>query len=90
MKIVTLFILLIIGLHSQAQLKDYKHKLKSYQDNYVATHEVVNGEDKKYFRFFPVDSRYRVNATIERIIDTTGFIMITSEKKRRSILNMAV
>lgn len=82
MKVVTLFLFLILAaLQSAAQHKDYGHKLKNYQDKYVADHEVVKGDDKKYFRFFPVDRKYKLKANFERIIDTTGFIMKTSGKK---------
>jgi hypothetical protein len=43
--------------------------------NYVTTHEVVKGEDRKYLHFFPADSNYRVTATFEKIDDNTGFKM---------------
>jgi uncharacterized protein (DUF1684 family) len=64
-----------------AQKKDfYVAQIKAYQKNYIATHEVVQGKDKKYFRFFPVSKDYNVTCSFERIIDTVGFTMNTSAK----------
>src|SRR4051812_22405366 len=56
-------------------------RLKIFQKAYVDSHEVVKGDDKKYFQFFPVDLDYTVSATLEKISDTTGFIMKTSGSK---------
>lgn len=62
-----------------AQNKDfYAEQIKEYQKNYVKTHEVVKGKDKKYFHFFPVNSEFNVAAYFERITDTVGFTMTTS------------
>lgn len=62
-----------------AQKKDfYTESIKAYQKNYVDSHEVVKGKDKKKFRFFPISKTYNVTAYFERIVDTTGFTMNTS------------
>jgi uncharacterized protein (DUF1684 family) len=62
-----------------AQKKDpYIESIKAYQKNYVASHEVVQGKDKKYFRFFPINKAYRLISYFERIADTVGFSLATS------------
>ncbi len=39
---------------------------------------MVQGKDKKYFRFFPINKVYKVTGYFERIFDTVGFTMNTS------------
>jgi uncharacterized protein (DUF1684 family) len=70
---------ILISGFASAQKKDaYTESIKSYQKNYVESHEVVQGKDKKYFHFFPVNKSYQVTAYFERIFDTLGFTMPTS------------
>jgi len=57
---------------------DYISQLKKFQADYVSNHEVVTGNDKKYFRFFKVDSLYQFKAYFEKINDSIGFTMKTS------------
>lgn len=66
-----------------AQQDAYVKGIKAYQKNYVATHEVVTGKDKKYFRFFPVNQKYNVHCIFEKITDSVGFIMNTSAKTEK-------
>jgi uncharacterized protein (DUF1684 family) len=61
----------------------YADSLEAFRKNYMATHEVVKGKDKKYFRFFPVSSEYAVECVFERIPDSTGFSMPTSAGTRK-------
>lgn len=56
----------------------YQVNLKEFQAAYVTNHEVVKGKDKQYFRFFGIDSSYRLNGKFEKINDSTGFTMRTS------------
>ena len=77
----TLLLLFVFSLYrvAFAQKDDfYTRAILSYQKKYVAEHEVVNKNDKKYFRFFPINKAYQVTCSFERIIDTTGFSMKTS------------
>ena len=76
--IATLVLVLITGTKLSGQPFNYNQNIKTFQANYVGTHEVVKGKDRKYFRFFPVDSAYRIRAIFEKIVDTTGFTMKTS------------
>jgi uncharacterized protein len=79
MKIISLFVLAFFANYCYGQ-QNYISEIQAYQKNYVATHEVVKAKDKKYFRFFSIDSNYRVNAVFEKITDTIGFSMKTSGK----------
>jgi uncharacterized protein len=65
----------------QAQPKKYGKKIKEYQAAYVQGHEVVVENDKKYFRFYNSNKRYKVIARFEKLTDTVGFIMKTSGTK---------
>lgn len=65
---------------ASAQKNDaYIDAIKTYQKNYIASHDVVKKKtDFKYFRFFPISSVYNVSCTFEKINDTAGFTMKTS------------
>jgi uncharacterized protein (DUF1684 family) len=53
----------------------------AFQKNYVVTHEVVVGKDKKHFRFFAPDADYAVSARFEKITDSSKIGIKTSGKK---------
>jgi len=72
------FLALLFSLQYAQGQQNYISVIQAYQNNYVATHEVVKGKDKKYFRFFPIDSNYCVQCSFEKIKDTIGFSMKTS------------
>ncbi|MEO8413379.1 MAG: DUF1684 domain-containing protein [Ginsengibacter sp.] len=72
----TIFILFFQPTFPQQQT--YKDSILSYQANYINTHEVVVGDDRKYIGFYPVDRSYCVIASFQKIADTKGFIMNTS------------
>lgn len=69
--------LLFASLTVQAQ-NSYKKTLQQYQLDYVAKHEVVQGEDKKAMKFFPIDENYKVEASIEKKEVSPWFKMETS------------
>ena len=78
-KIFLAAIITFISCFAAAQKKDiYTESIKAYQKIYSDSHEVVQGKDKKYFRFFPINKAYHVTAYFERIFDTVGFTMNTS------------
>ncbi|MDB5277958.1 MAG: hypothetical protein JWR61_2913 [Ferruginibacter sp.] len=54
--------------------------IKAFQTNYINTHEVVKGEDRKYLQFFAPDETYKVLASFEKLNDVQGFGMPTSTK----------
>ena len=78
-----LLFLVFISLISFAQKKSYKDSLIEYQQNYVATHEVVGKEDKKYIQFYDIDKNFRVTASFKKIDDKEGFDMNTSSGMKK-------
>ncbi|MEO6453403.1 MAG: DUF1684 domain-containing protein [Ginsengibacter sp.] len=76
-----LFILSVVI--SFAQKKSYRDSLTNYQQNYIATHEVVGKEDKKYIRFYEIDKNYCVTALFKKIDDKDGFDMNTSSGMKK-------
>ncbi len=70
---------ILISGFAVAQKKDvYTESIKAYQKIYIDSHEVVKGNDRKHFHFFPINKAYNVSAYFERIFDTVGFTMNTS------------
>ena len=59
----------------------YARSIQKFQREYVVNHEVVTNKDKKFFRFYPPSSDYKIEATFTRIWDTTGFMMPTSGRE---------
>ena len=82
-KIFLSLLILATGISLHAQPKKYIQNLKTYQQLYIKNHEVVSKNDKKYFRFFPVNEMYKVNAGFKKITDTVGLIMKTSGTKNK-------
>jgi uncharacterized protein len=70
---------IFISSFATAQKKDiYTESIKAYQKIYIDSHEVVQGKNKKHFRFFPISKAYNITGSFERIFDTVGFTMTTS------------
>lgn len=75
-----LLLLLLVSQISCAQKDDtYIDFIRTYQKNYVDSHEVVKKKDKHYFHFFPINSDCNVSCSFEKITDTIGFTMKTSD-----------
>lgn len=74
------FLILAICLFSASAFtqKSYADSIKAYLNTYVETHDVISGEDKKYFRFFEPNKDYRVNAKFTKSNDNKWFKMETS------------
>jgi uncharacterized protein len=82
MKILMSLIFFLCVFFIQAQTnKDYITKIKTYQRNYVAMHEVVKGSNKKYFRFYNADENFKLQCQFEKSADTSVVIMKTSGTK---------
>src|SRR5688572_3925123 len=56
----------------------YKDSMNSYLAHYVEKHEVVTGDDKQFFSFYPIDADYRVMANFKRANNINWFAMETS------------
>lgn len=79
MKILTtLTLVALLSITSLFCQSPYLFEMKNFRADYMAKHEVVAQKDKKYFRFFPVNSSYRLPAKFEKLNDTAGFAMKTS------------
>jgi len=81
MKFIPIALLLFAGI-ANAQTT-YKDSMRQYINDYVATHEVVKDDDKKYLQFFAIDETYKVNAVFEHIKNTPWFALPTSSGKTR-------
>ena len=80
------FLFLLLGssvVTSVAQKKSYKDSVADYQKNYVATHEVIGKEDKKYIKFYNIDKSYCVSASFKKIDDKDGFDMNISSGMKK-------
>jgi uncharacterized protein (DUF1684 family) len=73
-------LLLFVSSFAQTQ---YADSMRAYLDDYVKDHDVVKGDDKKYFQFFPVDENYRVIAKFEKASGPAWFSMNTSGKEKK-------
>ena len=77
-------VFIFCSIFSFAQQKDeYVGSIRDYQKNYITTHGVVKGNDRKYFRFFPVNANYNISGAFEKITDTTDITMKTSDGKTK-------
>jgi uncharacterized protein (DUF1684 family) len=56
----------------------YRDSIQTYLNNYVAEHDVVTGDDKRLFRFYPVNEKFRISAKFEQVSDGKWFNMETS------------
>jgi uncharacterized protein len=73
------FLALLLTLTTVASAQtSYKDSLSAFQKNYVQTHEVVTGEDKKAMQFYPVDKRYQVVAKFSEPADSKWISFPTS------------
>ena len=80
MKCLLSFIFIMSFAVANAQTS-YIENLHQYQQDYIKNHEVVKGDDKKFFRFFPVSKKYLVTASFTKTTDAKGFVMKTSGVK---------
>lgn len=72
---ITLIAGLATGLAAQSY---YRDSMFAYQQRYADRHEVVQGKDKEYFRFFVPMEMYQVTADIEMLPDGKLVTMETS------------
>ena len=70
-------IVLFLSVTCSAQ-ETYKDSIETFIKKYVATHEVVTGDDRKNFNFYPVSENYRVVAKFEKVKNGSWFTMETS------------
>jgi uncharacterized protein len=63
------------ALHSQTS---YFDSLTAYRKDYIENHEVIKGDDTQYFRFYPIDEKYKVVADFRKATTGSWFSMETS------------
>ena len=66
-----------------ASAQSYQDSIKLYIKNYIDTHEVVRGEDRKQLQFFPIDKKYKAIAKFERSQNNQWFEMPTSGRLKK-------
>ncbi len=89
MKLIALVIIFLLkGMLVSGQ--SYSDSMKTYQENYVAQHQVVQGKDKGYMQFFPVDSSYRVKARVTYVDQSPWEAFATSSGARKNYRVYAV
>ena len=85
MKILSLILLtLIIPRFAFSQKKSYKDSLQAFITDYVETHGVVKGDDKKSLQFYPINEKFRFNCRFEKIENSPWFMMETSGLVKKS------
>jgi uncharacterized protein len=76
-------ILLIFPLQVKSQTATYTDSLNHFIEQYVNTHEVVQGNDRMQLQFYPIDEQYRVQATFIPTDSSTWFWMSTSSAMKK-------
>ena len=78
MKLFLSISVLIIFTKATFSQKTYSDSIQTYLTNYVETHDVISGDDKKYFRFYEPDQIYKVKAKFTKVENGKWFKMETS------------
>lgn len=79
MKLFFLQFTLILSFISFSQ-NTFEDSTTTFLKNYVDTHEVVKGEDRKSMQFYQPDKSYRVEANFEKATDSKWISFPTSGK----------
>lgn len=82
MKYVFSLLLIFFGYSSLAQ-SSYQDSINNYFKNYINTHEVVKGEDRKQMHFFDANEKFRVVAKFEKVQTGQWFEMPTSGRIKK-------
>ena len=77
-KKIFIYLLIIFASFNVNAQSSYVQEINTYQQNYVAKHEVVTETDKKYFSFFEPNEKLKLEAKVTYLKDTVGFLMKTS------------
>lgn len=78
-----LLLLAFSQLSAQNTTPVYTKQLATFRADYITNHEVITDKNqKKFFDFYAPDLRYKVEAKLERIEDTVGIILKTSNKSK--------
>lgn len=82
---------LLLLLFIRASTQDiYKDTMQHYIDAYVRNHEVIKGDEKQYFRFYPINEEYKVSAKVVRTPNSKWFAMETSGALKKAFRVYAI
>lgn len=84
MKKLILLIVIFVSTISYSQIKTYVDSLNLHVSNYINTHGVVKGEDRKYLQFFSIAEKFRIVGRFERTENSPWFMMETSGPVKKS------
>ncbi|MBL0146464.1 MAG: DUF1684 domain-containing protein [Chitinophagaceae bacterium] len=76
-----IFVFLVLYSFAQKPPQAYIDSLVAYQKKYIATHEVVKGNDRKYFKFYKPNATFSTVAIFTKINDTATVAIKTTGKK---------
>lgn len=83
MKRAIIFILLIFYYCNSFSQSFYADSINNFIKNYVETHEVVTGDDRKLLHFYPANEKYHVIARFEKVENGKWFSMETSGRTKQ-------
>jgi hypothetical protein len=83
-RLTLLSISVIASLFTIGQQNAFVDSTKNYVNNYIKTHDVIKGEDIKYFRFFEPDETYNVKAAFTKVNNGKWFQMETSGPMKKT------
>ena len=84
MKLFTTLLILLLFLTASSQHISYTDSIKHFISNYIATHDVLQEDEKKYLQFFPIDETYAVTAAFEKTTNSAWFEIPTSGKIKKT------
>ena len=82
-KIGLLLVALAYYFISTAQGNGYIDSLQAFRNNYIKGHEVVKDKEQIFLRFFPIDRKFVIIASFQKIYDAPWFKMETSGKEKK-------
>lgn len=83
MKRLIIFILLIFYYCNSFSQSSYADSINNFIKNYVETHEVVTGDDRKLLHFYPANEKYHVIARFEKVENGNGSAWKLQEEQNR-------
>ena len=66
-----------------AQEKPYQDSLQSFRTKYINEHEVIQGKDREFLRFYPIERKYAIMTRMEKIDEAPWFQMETSGTQKK-------
>lgn len=83
MKRTIFLVVLILQAGVSFSQSSYQDSITAYIKNYINTHEVVKGDDRKELHFFEANEKFKVLAKFERSTNNQWFEMPTSGRLKQ-------